>query len=63
MLVRLTKKLANIVNGIDLSHCDEGDVIELPPRHALLLIADHWAEALPQSSHRQSGSRPSLRMS
>ena len=27
MHVRLIKKLAEVVDGIDLSHCSEGDVI------------------------------------
>lgn len=44
MLVRLTKKLADVVNGIELSHCNEGDVIDLPIRHGRLLIAEGWAE-------------------
>jgi hypothetical protein len=44
MHVRLTKKLAEVVNGIDLSHCVEGDVIELPDAHAQMLIAERWAE-------------------
>lgn len=44
MLVRLTVKLAEMVNGIDLSHCAEGDVIELADREARLLIAEGWAE-------------------
>lgn len=55
MRVRLTKKLAEIVNGLDLSHCDEGDVIDLPARHAQMLVIEGWAEdvvddALPNSS-------------
>jgi hypothetical protein len=44
MTVRLTKKLADVVNGLDLSHCSEGDVIDLPTRHAQMLIAEGWAE-------------------
>lgn len=46
MLVRLTKKLADVVDGIDLTHCQEGDVIDLPARHARLLMAEGWAEVL-----------------
>ena len=46
MLVRLTKKLADVVDGIDLTHCKEGDVIDLPARHARLLMAEGWAEGL-----------------
>ena len=43
MLVRLTKKLAEVVNGVDLTHCSEGDVIDLPERFAELLLAERWA--------------------
>lgn len=49
MLVRLTKKLADVVNGIDLRHCNEGDVIELPARHAALLTVEGWAEPIGHS--------------
>lgn len=46
MRVRLTVKLAEMVNGIDLSHCVEGDVIELTEREARLLMAEGWAEEI-----------------
>jgi hypothetical protein len=48
MLVRLTKKLADVVNGIDLRHCHEGDIVEMPKHHAELLIAEAWADAVAQ---------------
>jgi hypothetical protein len=44
MLVLLKVKLADVVNGLDLSHCSEGDVIEVAERDGALLIAEHWAE-------------------
>jgi hypothetical protein len=44
MMVRLTKKLAETMDGVDLTQCAEGDVIELPTRRAELLIAEGWAE-------------------
>jgi hypothetical protein len=47
MLVRITKKLADIVNGLDISHCQEGDVIEVPTHHARMLISEGWAEDAP----------------
>jgi hypothetical protein len=52
MLVRLTVKLAEIVDGIDLSHCQEGDVIELPERHAQLLIREGWAQLAADDERR-----------
>ena len=50
MTVRLTVKLAHVVDGIDLTHCDEGDVLELSPRDAQLLIAEGWAELVDRTS-------------
>jgi hypothetical protein len=48
MKVRLTVKLADLVNGIDLSHCVEGDVIDLSERDARMLIQEGWAEEAPR---------------
>lgn len=48
MLVRLTKKLAEVVNGLDLSQCAEGDLLDLPERDARMLLAEGWAEASAQ---------------
>jgi hypothetical protein len=44
MFVRLTAKLAEVVNGVDLSRYREGDVVELPERDCWMLIAERWAE-------------------
>ena len=49
MQVRLTAKLAEVVNDIDLSAFDEGDIIELSERDARLLIAERWAEPVSPS--------------
>lgn len=46
MRIRLTAKLAEVVNGIDLSHYEEGDVMDLSDREARLLMAEKWAEAV-----------------
>jgi hypothetical protein len=45
MLIRLTRKLAECVDGIDLSRSREGDVLELSRRDAGLLVAEGWAES------------------
>jgi hypothetical protein len=42
--VRLTRKLAGVVNGVDISLIHTGDIIELPPRSAAMLVAEGWAE-------------------
>jgi hypothetical protein len=44
MLLRLKIKLAEQVNGLDLSHCNEGDVIEVADGDGEMLIAEGWAE-------------------
>jgi hypothetical protein len=54
MLVRLTVKLADLVNGIDLSRCAEGDVIDLSDRDARILIEEGWAEEAPQETRATS---------
>ena len=45
MKVRLTRKLAPVVDGVDLSSHEVGDVFELPPEQARLVIAEDWAIA------------------
>jgi len=41
--VRLTRKLSERIDGVDLSGAREGDTLELSPRDALILIAEGWA--------------------
>ncbi len=43
MRVRLTRKLAESVDGVDLSAYGVGDVLDVPPADAHLLIAENWA--------------------
>ena len=50
MLVRLTAKLAEVVNGVDLSRYREGDVVELPERECQMLVAERWAELVAMSA-------------
>jgi hypothetical protein len=45
MRVRLIKKLADTIDGIDLAGCRVGDILDLPRRAARLLIAEQWASA------------------
>jgi len=46
MRVKLTRKLADHLDGIDLSECREGAILALPDRDAELLIAEQWAIAV-----------------
>jgi len=41
--VRLTKKLAEAIDGIDLSARRVGDVVDLPKHDAEILLAEGWA--------------------
>jgi hypothetical protein len=42
--VRLIKKLAPILNGVDLSKVQVGEVIHVPEAVAAMLIREGWAE-------------------
>jgi len=52
MLVRLVRKLADNLDGIDVSGHREGDVLDLPAGRAALLIAEQWA--VPVRERRKS---------
>jgi len=41
--VRLTKKLAQAIDGVDLSGRRVGDSFDLPAEKATLLLAEEWA--------------------
>jgi hypothetical protein len=43
MRIRLLKKLAAEIDGVDLSAHGVGDVINLPAEQAKLLLAEGWA--------------------
>jgi len=55
MKVRLTKRLANMIDGIDLDGHVPGDVLTLPERDAQMLVAERWA--IPER-REQSGEPP-----
>jgi hypothetical protein len=59
MRVRVTRKLADLINGIDLSSRHVGDIIELPGRDAEILIAEGWAKLIQSNSrgHARRGAR------
>jgi hypothetical protein len=43
MRVLLTKKLANHIDGVDISAHKVGEVFEVSPKEGHLLIAEQWA--------------------
>ena len=47
--IRLTKKFAAILNGVDVSTLRVGDVVALPDRLARMMIAEGWAEPVRES--------------
>jgi hypothetical protein len=57
--VRLTRKFANILNGIDLSHVRAGEDVELEAREAQMLIAEGWANAPDRGADRPTRRRRS----
>ena len=42
--VRLTRKYAEVIDGVNLEHATVGDRLELSQREAQMLIAEGWAE-------------------
>jgi hypothetical protein len=58
--IRLTKKLAAVLNGLDVSSLKIGDIIELPDSAAHMMIREGWAELVTDQSSARHVSRPSL---
>ena len=52
--IRLTQKLAQKLNGIDLSGIRAGDDIEVSQRDAEILIAEGWAVAIAEAHDREA---------
>lgn len=50
--VRLIRKYAAMIDGVDLEHATVGDRLELSPHDAEVLIAEGWAE--PAADRRRS---------
>jgi len=46
MRIRLVRKLANTIDGVDISDYAVGDVIDLRSHEARLLIAEQWANPI-----------------
>jgi hypothetical protein len=52
MCVRLTRKYADLIDGVDLSAAHVGDRIDLSRHDAEVLIAEGWAEQAVQRRRR-----------
>jgi hypothetical protein len=64
MRVRITRKLADMIDGVDIRAYTPGDVVDVPPEDARLLIAEAWAieerrsrDEKPGVDRRQSDAR------
>lgn len=60
--VRLTKKLAALLDGIDLSHIKEGEKVELSKGDARILIAEGWASPVTANDDTASNHARSRRV-
>ncbi len=58
MRVRLVRKLAGCVDGIDLNHCTVGDLIDLADRQARIMIAEQWAVFARRASDALTSAAP-----
>ena len=56
--VRLKKKLANVMDGVDVSQARTGDLLNVSDSQGEMLIAEDWAEPF-DSPDSTSGSSPS----
>jgi hypothetical protein len=67
MRVRLTRKLAETIDGIDLSRSRVGDLIDLSQHDAEVLVAEGWATSADARSFVITGCRicddPSIQLS
>lgn len=57
MKVRLIRKLADLLDGVNVSQKRVGDVLDLRPEEARALIAEGWATA---DERRRSFHRPAF---
>ena len=55
MRIKLVRKFANSLNGIDLTRVTVGDIVELKPQQAVLLIREGWAEPARGAFQQRAG--------
>ena len=59
MKVRLTRKHAERIDGIDLRGREPGDLLDLPPTDARIIVAEKWA--VPERRERDRDISPCRR--
>jgi hypothetical protein len=60
MKVWLTRKHAECIDGVDLRGHEPGDLLDLPPKNACLLVAEQWA--VPERRERADTTGPRRRV-
>jgi hypothetical protein len=58
--VRLTKKPARVLNGIDVTNVRVGDVLHLSHSAAYIMIAERWAEPVHEDHVLSQPTLPNL---
>jgi len=61
MRVRIVRKLADRVDGIDLTNYDVGEVIELPEMDGRLMVAEQWGEFARREADLEDGRNSTAR--
>jgi hypothetical protein len=56
--IRLIRKIADIIDGIDLSRRKAGEIVEVSARDAAVLFAEGWAEAAPARRRSNANTQP-----
>lgn len=56
--IRLIKKLAEVIDGVDVSAFDVGDCIEIDVKDARILLAEGWAEIV--NPHPRDPEKPDM---
>jgi hypothetical protein len=57
MQIRLTRKFATVINGVDLSRYRVGEVLDLRQRDAQILVDEGWATFLDSQVHLLAAAR------
>jgi len=61
--VQLIRKLANRLNGVDLTAYTVGQVVDLPERAASILLAEGWALPIQTAEASDAAAAPAAQSS
>jgi hypothetical protein len=57
MKIRLTKRFAERIDGVDLSQVHTGDVLDVPPKEARILVNEGWADIVGSDEESDTSTR------